>query len=265
MTVGNGLQFVHFCKLSFFMKLNLPIIMKTLSVILSLFLLSATIPDKDSNISIGELEKINNSNLTRSALYTNLQLWASANDPACKKKIELADNDNCIIVLKFETNNFKTDSSYTKYLSFKYRFSLKVDCKENKYRWTITNPSVLIGTDDNIQIDYMTTKQLIAYRDEMETVEKISTADFNSILDWELAKVPDLLSANNAMIENLNLQIEKAGDSKSNNKAKRGFGYQIERINNQNAVYFDAIQKWNSVKTAIITNLEKSMSVDSNF
>ncbi len=111
----------------------------------------------------------------------------------------------------------------------------------------------------------MTTKQLIAYRDELETIEKLSTSHFNSILDWELVKVPDLLSSNNSMIENLNLQIEKAGDSKSNNKAKKGFGYQIERINNENAVYVDAVQKWNAVKTAIISNLEKSMSVDSNF
>jgi hypothetical protein len=76
---------------------------------------------------VGEFEKVVETKLNKSVLFANAQQWASSNDLTCKKSIEVQNNDNGSIVVKFELNSNLRDNSQTKYLTYKFRFSVKVD------------------------------------------------------------------------------------------------------------------------------------------
>lgn len=63
-----------------------------------------------------------------------------------RKKNEIQDNDNGSLIVKVElNNNYSSDNSKTSYMTYKFRFSVKIDCKDGKYRYVISNPSVLVG------------------------------------------------------------------------------------------------------------------------
>jgi hypothetical protein len=211
--------------------------------------------------TIGELEKVVNVSLSKSLLFTNAQQWASANDPTSKKKIDIVSNENGTIVVKFETNDQVREQSLTNYLSYKYRLSIKLDCKDEKYRWTISNPSVLVGADNNVEYKYLSSSKLTIVKNELETVERISIANFQKILDWELEKVVSIINSNLKEQDSINNQIANSNDKKE----KKKLGYKIEQINEDNLVLIESINRWNIIQKRIIEELEKSMSVNNDF
>lgn len=214
---------------------------------------------------IGELEKVIETKSNKSALFTNAQQWASSNDPTCKKDIEVQDNDNGSIVVKFELNDNSRDNSQTKYLTYKFRFSIKIDCKDNKYRRIISNPSVLVGADNNINTNYLSTSKLFEFRDELETVERISESNFQKILDWELEKVSSIIESNEIEIKSINERLANMSDSKNDKKEKKQLGYKLKRINDENAVLKESLVRWNIVIERITKGLDKALSVNNDF
>jgi len=214
---------------------------------------------------IGELEKVVETKLNKSALFTNAQQWASSNDPTCKKSIEVQDNDNGSIVVKFELNDNSRDNSQTKYLTYKFRFSIKIDCKDNKYRRIISNPSVLVGADNNINTNYLSTSKLFEFRDELETVARISESDFQKILDWELEKVASIIVSKEAEIKSINERLGNIGDSKNEKKEKKQMGYRLKRITDENAVLKESLVRWNIVVERITKGIDKVLSLNNDF
>lgn len=198
-------------------------------------------------------------------LFANAQQWASSNDLTCKKSIEVQDNDNGSIIVKFEQNSNSRDSSQTKYLTYKFRFSVKVDCKDNKYRRIILNPSVLVGADDNININYLSTKKLFEFRDELETVARISESDFQKILDWELGKVTSIFESKEAEIKSINERLANIGDSKDEKKEKRQLLYNIKRITEENVVLKESLVRWNIVLEKITKDIDQALNVNNDF
>ncbi len=191
---------------------------------------------------LGELQKVIEISSNKSILYTNAQQWASANDPKVKKKIEIQDNDNGSLVVKVElNNNYSSDNSKTSYVTYKFRFSVKIDCKDGKYRYVMSNPSVLVGADNNIDIKYLPTSKLEAFIAELETVEKISINHFQQILDWELSKVAEVLKANDKELLELKEQEQNPNISK---KERKRAGYRIEVLNKENTIFNEVLRRW---------------------
>ncbi|WP_373729970.1 MULTISPECIES: DUF4468 domain-containing protein, partial [Bacteroidales] len=177
-----------------------------------------------------------------SVLYANALQWASANDPKVKKKIEVQDGDNGSVVVKSELiNNYSSDNSHTSYLTYKFRFSVKVDCKDAKYRYIISNPSVLVGADNNIETRYLPTSQLEAFLAELEMVESISKRHFQQILDWEVSNVYEVLEANSQELAKLKAQEQ---DPNTPKKERKRAGYRIEALNKENAILNEVLRRW---------------------
>ncbi|WP_172915528.1 DUF4468 domain-containing protein [Capnocytophaga canimorsus] len=173
-------------------------------IILLLFtVLSAFISVAQEERHLGELESIIEINLSKSLLYNNAQQWASTNDPTCTKKIEIQDGDNPSIVVKSVLINKSRNTSLTKFLAYKFIFTTKIDCKDGKYRRTISNPSVLVQDARDVNIKYASTKTLEDYMSELEAVARISENNFDKILEWGLDKVMDILFEKETIIKRL--------------------------------------------------------------
>ncbi len=200
--------------------------------------------------------------LNKSALYRNALQWASSNDPTCKKSIKVQDNENGSIVVQFELNDNSRDNSQTKYLTYKFRFSVKVDCKDNKYRRTILNPSVLLDADNNININYLSTSKLFEFREELETVARISESDFQKILDWELEKIVSIFESKEIEIKAINERLANIGISK---KEKKQLEYKLKRINDDNTILKESLTRWDIILEKIIKNIDKTLSIKDDF
>lgn len=209
-----------------------------------------------------ELANVVEVKLNKSALYRNALQWASSNDPTCKKSIDVQDNENGSIVVKFELNDNSRDNSQTKYLTYKFRFSVKVDCKDNKYRRTILNPSVLVGADNNINTNNLSVSKLFEFRDELETAARISESDFQKILDWELEKVVSIIESKETEIKVINERLANIDVSK---KEKKQLEYKFKRINDDNAVLKESLTRWNIILEKITKSVDKTLSIKDDF
>lgn len=212
---------------------------------------------------LGELQKVVEVGSNKSILYTNAIQWASANDPKMKKKIEVQDNDNGSLVVKVElNNNYSSDNSKTSYLTYKFRFSVKIDCKDGKYRYVISNPSVLVGADNNIETKYLHTSKLEAFIAELESTEKISKNHFQQILDWELSKVIDILKANDQELSTLKDQEQNPNVPK---KERKRAGYKIEKLNKENTIFQETLRRWAISFSEITKGLTEMMNQNTDF
>lgn len=212
---------------------------------------------------LGELQKVIEVGSNKSTLYTNAQQWASANDPKMKKKIEVQDNDNGSLVVKVElNNNYSSDNSKTSYLTYKFRFSVKIDCKDGKYRYVISNPSVLVGADNNIETKYLHTSKLEAFIAELESTKKISKNHFQQILDWELSKVIDILKANDQELSRLKEQEQNPDTPK---KERKRAGYKIEELNKENTIFQETLRRWAISFSEITKGLTEMMNQNTDF
>ena len=212
-----------------------------------------------------ELEKVVETNNTKQMLYSNALSWATSNDATCDKKIQVQDSDNGRIVVSVKLNNNKPAQSLTKYLTYKFTFTVNVDCKDGKYRRTISSPSVLVNPDKNIEVRYLSTSNLEAAVAEMESAERISTASFQQILEWDISKVAELEAANTAKINDLETQISNLGDSKKEKKEKKRIEYAIEKVKKENTILKEALNRWDNEVKRFSSEIDKTMSHNNDF
>lgn len=215
--------------------------------------------------SANENEKVIETSNTKQMLYSNALSWASSNDPTCDKKIQVQDSDNGRIVVSVNLNNNKPLQSLTKYLTYKFTFTINIDCKDGKYRRIIGSPSVLVNPDKNIEIKYLSTSNLETAVAEMESVERISTASFQQILEWDMSKVAELEAANTAKINDFKTQMSNLGDSKKEKKEKKRIEYAIDKVEKENTILKEALNRWDNEIKRFSSEIDKAMSYNNDF
>lgn len=234
--------------------------MKGLFWVIAFFLCTLSI-----NAQNVEFEKVVESSISKENLYSNAQKWGSINDPACKRNIEISNKEAGSLVVTIEHGNKERTPSETKYLTYKFRFSVKIDCKDNKYRYIISSPSVLVGTDNTIRVSNLSSKQLYEYKDELEAVARISENEFNKILDWELEKIAKIVELNNRNINQYKEQITKLEGDKKNKKEIQRIKYKLEHIEANNLILNESLRRLELVINELSANIEKAMNINDDF
>lgn len=212
-----------------------------------------------------EFEKIVENNISKGNLCSNAQKWGSTNDPMCERNIDVLNFETGNLIISVEVRNKKRESSDTKYLTYKFKFSVNIDCKDNKYRYIISSPSVLVGADNNINISHLSTKQLFEYRDELEAVARISEKEFNKILDWKLDDISNLIALNNEAIKQYNEQIIDLEGNKKNKKEIQRIKYRQEDIIANNLILNESLKRWEIIVSELSADIEKAMNVNDDF
>ena len=218
-------------------------------------------------MSLGDIEKvIEVGNISKSVLYNNAVQWASANEAGCNKKIEIQDSNNSSIVVKYEKLNTPRDKSLTKYMSYTFRFTVKIDCKDNKYRRIYATPSVLIGQDRNINLKKMTPDELMELQKELEAGIRISESYFKEILDWDLGKITEILFEKEKLITDYKQKLSNiVGNSRTEKKEKKLLEESLEKNYLESYILNESIIRWNVMIDKLNNNIDAIMNQNNDF
>jgi predicted RNase H-like nuclease (RuvC/YqgF family) len=213
---------------------------------------------------IGVLEEVVDVELSKSTLFVNAQHFASVNEPLCTREIGLINDENGIITIQFAVKESGNEESLTKYISYIYKFNIGITCKDDKYKWEISNLYVYIGNID-VEIEYLSQSELSKFVQELESVEKLATSHFQRTVSWEIDDVVNVLLSNQNKIDDIKAQIISLAGLKKETKETKKLNYKIEKINKDNSILQESINRWNKIRDRIISELEKTMKKVNDF
>lgn len=209
-------------------------------------------------------EKIIENDIPRNTLYANAQTWGTSNDPTCKKYIASTNSETGNVIVDVNLTNTNRAGTLTNYLTYKFSFSVKIDCKDGKYRYIISDPSVLVGVE-NIEYKYLPVATLTQVQSEFEAVEWISATEFEKILDWQLAKVISTKQKYEQQIESFNQQLKELEGNKKEKKEVKYIKYKLVQLSNQVSVLNEIIQRWQVAMDNVAKDLECEMNNNDTF
>lgn len=212
-----------------------------------------------------DVEKVVEVSSNKTSLFTNALQWASSNDPQCSKEIQVQDKDNCSLVTKVVVYNKIPESSFTNYISYRFKFTVKIDCKDGKYRRIISNPSLMLGQADNVSINNMGYNELTLCTKELESIQRIGSKYFQEILDWELSKVFEILSSNEKLESDMNSQIASLTDSKEDKKMRKRMENDLVPLKMDNLLLKEAQKRWELTLDKVTSDIDNTMKQNNDF
>lgn len=163
-------------------------------------------------------QEIIETTLSKSEMWINLKKWVSEIYRNSKYVIDIEDKESGLMVIKWTT--FCNETSYGVVNgghSFAIENSIKIEIKDNKYRYTLPKGYVNISSGymsyETIKNLSITTIQIIEC--ELKAVVYVSEVYFNSSLDWEIGEQLDRAS------KDLNTKSDALPDV--DKKGKRNF------------------------------------------
>lgn len=210
------------------------------------------------------LTKVIDNNMSKSVLFDNAQKWATTNEADLKKEIEILNDKTESVVVKILMTSTYSEK-LTKYVIYKFKFSVKIDCKDNKYRYNISSPSVLIGTDNTVKYEHLPISELNRIKTELGAAVEIASREFQKILEWDLDRVVEIFEKNNSEKEKCISQLSNLEDNKKYRKEMKQIKYRIDNLNNENLVLTEIIKRWDAATIYICKNIEEIMNENSDF
>lgn len=114
----------------------------------------------NSNSQNAQIQEIVQTTLDKNTMWTNAKLWISQKFSSYESAVDMEDKDNGILVIKMK-NPFQVKD--IRFVQMAYSCDIKLEIKDNKYRYTIYNQEVIPSPSVN-------TKDM-SY-DELRTAEK---------------------------------------------------------------------------------------------
>ena len=85
----------------------------------------------------GSEVKIVTTQLSKSELWINAKKWISSSFNNYKHTVDMEDKESGTIILKINSSD-----NVSAYLTYKINATLKIDIRENKYRYSFSNPKI---------------------------------------------------------------------------------------------------------------------------
>lgn len=201
-----------------------------------------------------ELDTIINTNINKSILYSNAQMWAIETKPYIDKEMVLSDPNIGRVILKVKHKINKDDIQTLKDISYSIECNLIIDVKDSLYKVSIKAPTILINPDSGRPLNRMSTKQLLSYKDELELINSIvmEDSDLNGLIYWSVDDIKNKGSIMSRELEDL-----KAQERVSKRK--------IKNLESKINVISEMISLWDVCRLDIINSITKTMSDDNSF
>lgn len=215
---------------------------KELFVLLMLLLptcmFAASFEDKQEVIETG---------MTKKDMWINLKKWVSSTFNSYEHVVDLEDEEAGVISVKWKNRVGLNSSKYIKILASS---TIKVDVKENKYRYTLSDAQVVI--EPNIgrtsEMSYNDLKEGIS---DLEFIEYFCTEYYN-----ESAKIQmDDRFVN--ILKEYNEKVEST--PKYKNEKKNKISKEWEKISKEYNILSEINNTYNSVSELIISSLKKNI------
>jgi hypothetical protein len=222
---------------------------------------------KDLSDVIGaKTEKITEVNSSRNSLWINAHTWANAVSTQFEKRIDTEDKESGTMILTIEAN-IPTEAGMNEYSKIKATMNLKIDCRENKYRSVFSNFTASISPDRNVNVDYLTEKQLDGMVQELNRVAQLSEKHFNQKMLWG---IDDILSVKDNRIKQVNDYEQEItmldAESKKGKKEINKRQVWIKLINEREIAYLDCILTgFGKIVSTLQEDIDKNMNVSDDF
>ena len=217
--------------------------MKKVLFILSLLLLTSFI----SATSFENKQEVVETEMTKKEMWINLKKWISSNFNSYEHVVDLEDEEAGIISVKWKNRVGLNSSKYIKVLASS---TIKVDVKDNKYRYTLSDAQIVI--EPNIgRTSEMSYNELKESINDLEFVEQFCTQYYN-----ESAKIQmDDKFVN--ILKEYKEQVEST--PKYKNEKKKKISKEWEKINKEYNILSEINNTYSSINEIIISSLKKNM------
>lgn len=210
------------------------------------------------------LEKIIENDLSKSEILVNAINWGTKNTVEVKKDFEVKNEDAGTLILNMYSFLPKQENSLTQYLNYSAKYSLKIDCRDNKFRATIQNPIISIKSKD-VDMSDMSTKELFSLRDEFEDLIIISEEYFGEKTEWEFEKTISIANEKINLTEQLNKDIIQLSADKKNKRQVQKMEGAYKRNMRELNILNEIINRMNASIEWLYSDLEKSINVKDDF
>lgn len=224
-----------------------------------------------SNISAQnkiEVETIKNGNLTQEEYFSNLKAWSSSTINGYRWAVDSEDKESREMVIEVKAEiPLNLVCIEAKQMKPIIRFKVKIDCRDNKYRATITSLIYQSEMVNLVPMGDLSTSILYKVRDELKLIVDLSTIYFGSSVEWVIGdpyysaieslklKKEDYLNEKGA----LNIEIKKE------RKKIETIEYSIEKMDKKIELLSNIVSGGDKVIKEFLSYLDKSISVKDDF
>lgn len=206
------------------------------------------------SINAQEVDTIVNATQDKGLLFSNAQSWAVQTKPYLNKEIILSDYNLGRVMIKSTSKVNRDNISSLKMIGYSLEGKLTLDSKDKAYRLRIESPAILIDVNPPTTISRMSTKQLLAYKDELELIKGVVVDDglLNGLIYWN---VGDLIAKKNLLHGDL---LDLNSRPKPSKKKIKDLERKLDIIN-------EMLNTWNEFSLYLRESIMDTMSENDAF
>lgn len=219
--------------------------MKKVLFILSMLLFPTFMPAA----SLENKQEIIETGMTKKDMWINLKKWVSSNFNSYEHVVDLEDEEAGVISVKWK-NRVGLNSS--KYIKILISSTIKIDIKDNKYRYTLSDEQVVIEPNIGHASD-MSYSELNESISDLEFVEQFCTEYYN-----ESAKI-QIDDKFTSILKEYKEKVEST--PKYKNEKKKKISKEWEKINKEYNILSEINNTYNGINELIISSLKKNITL----
>ncbi|MEA4821500.1 MAG: hypothetical protein VB122_04635 [Erysipelotrichales bacterium] len=209
-------------------------------------------------------EKVFQNDLTQSQNFVNVVNWSVINTVDFEKEISQKNEKTASITININAILHKRDESATRFINYLSRFSLKIDCRDNRYRVIFQNPQINLKSDVE-DLSSLSTGSLERAIKEMEAVVRISENYFNELPYWDYNKVISIIEQKKIRKEEINKEIVSLGKDRRNRREVRAANEEYNDLENELIVLNEAITRMEIFISTLFVDLESAVNFVDDF
>lgn len=225
------------------------------------------------NVSASDLKSLNKEiieegNLSKKEYWINLKSWISSNYARYDRVVDMEDAEAGTLVLKTTTSiPVKSVLLYNNQGDFLLDFSVKIDCRDNKFRITVTDVCESFKVAKGIDYSLYSSESLTKISSELELIVHMSKEYFDGEAKWHIdenfCKVHDEIAETVNMFKNSLSEL----DQKNRNQKKEYNATKIalSMYERQYDLISDIYDLSNTSVNEFIDNLISKMNIKDDF
>ncbi len=212
--------------------------MKKCLLFLSFLLMSIVI-----NAQSDFKEEVIETTLNKNAMWINLKKWVSSNFNSYKYVVDLEDEDNGVLIVKYKSSV----SCLSKILDISMESTLQIDVRNNKYRIRISDEYIKMDSND-VDVDNLTSGMREKYIGDLKVILEIIKSDKITI-----ENLMPIVQKQKDVLDN----TQKYKNEKAEKKGKVTKEY--ERKERNLLILTDMLENSVTISESVLNSLKKQM------
>lgn len=201
--------------------------------------------------------------LSKNQIWSNLHEWVSIAFRNTKGAIDMENEQTGVMIVKgawpLAMDHLLCTDPSVYGMSFVVKIALKIECKDQKYRYSIADMSLLLISGEKNQ-DYanMTTGQIKQCIQELETVVRLAEREFNGKDEWRLGE--NYLTLIRALTNNIEEYRAEIDGGQLTKKQERAALKKIEEAQQELDILKPLLEKSVALGAEIVVSMKERLA-----